>query len=401
MNVCMVAYTHYEADNRVMRYAETLAARGDRVDVIALRHPNEQPYSNVHGVNVFRVQSRIRNERVKGAYLLRILSFLFRSAWLLARRNRQLHYDLIHVHSVPDFLVFAAWYPKMTGAKVILDIHDILPEFYASKFGASKQSITFKLLLLVEKLSAKIADHVIIANDLWRDRIVARSVGKAKCSTVLNCPDRRIFCRTSRTRQDDRFVILYPGSLGRHQGLDVAIRAFAKVCNRVPFVDFHIYGDGGEKPRLIDLARELRLENRLFIHNSVSLREIAAVISNADLGVVPKRSDGFGNEAFSTKILEFMTIGVPLIISETKIDRYYFDNSLVRFVPSGDEDALAHAMIELVNNPDLREQFVRNGLECSNRYDWDVNKSAYLGLVDLLTSRGSGVDVKTELNRCV
>src|ERR1700733_5344146 len=130
MNVCMVAYTHYEADNRVMRYAETLAARGDRVDVIAPRHPNEQPYSQVHGVNVIRVQSRTRNERMKGEYLLRTLSFLFRSAWLLAKRNRQLHYDLIHVHSVPDFLVFAAWYPKMRGAKVILDVHDILPEFY-------------------------------------------------------------------------------------------------------------------------------------------------------------------------------------------------------------------------------------------------------------------------------
>ena len=47
---------------------------------------------------------------------------------------------MIHVHSVPDFLVFAALVPKLLGARIILDIHDILPEFYASKFGASKDS---------------------------------------------------------------------------------------------------------------------------------------------------------------------------------------------------------------------------------------------------------------------
>ncbi len=47
-------------------------------------------------------------------------------------------------------------------------------------------------------------------------------------------------------------------------------------------------------------------------------------MSKADLGIVPKRAAGFGDEAFSTKILEFMALGVPVIASETQIDRYYF-----------------------------------------------------------------------------
>ena len=75
MNVCMLAYTHYEEDNRVMRYAEALAARGDRVDVIALRHPNEQTQSSVHGVNVFKIQTRVLNEKRKASYFFRVLSF--------------------------------------------------------------------------------------------------------------------------------------------------------------------------------------------------------------------------------------------------------------------------------------------------------------------------------------
>src|SRR5579863_8056925 len=229
MNVCMLAYTHYEEDNRVMRYAEALAARGDQVDVIALRHPHEQDQVLVHGVNVFKVQTRVLNEKRKSSYLLRVLMFLFRSVGLLARRHRRFRYDLIHVHSVPDFLVFAALYPKIRGAKVVLDIHDILPEFYASKFGARKKSIVFRALLLLERASAQFADHVIIANDLWRDRIISRSVPHGKCTTILNFPDSKIFRRGVKVRTDRRLIILYPGSLGWHQGLDIAIRAFARI----------------------------------------------------------------------------------------------------------------------------------------------------------------------------
>ena len=51
-------------------------------------------------------------------------------------------------------------------------------------------------------------------------------------------------------------------------------------------------------------------------------------MAEADFGIVPKRSEGFGNEAFSTKIFEFMALGIPVIAADTKIDKYYFNDSL-------------------------------------------------------------------------
>jgi glycosyltransferase involved in cell wall biosynthesis len=383
----MVAYTYYEEDNRVMRYAETLAARGDRVDVIALRRSDADSDAVVNGVNVLKIQTRIRNEKDKSSYASRVLTFLLRAAWIVARRHRRLHYDLIHVHSVPDFLVVAAWLPRLTGAKVILDIHDILPEFYASKFKTSSQSLTFGVLVMVERMSAMIAHHVIIANDLWRRRLVTRSVPEDKCTTILNFPDRSIFHRNGRTRNDGKVLILYPGSLGWHQGLDIAIRAFAKIQDQVPQAEFHIYGQGPTRPQLIDLAHRLGLDNRVFMHESLPLRQIARVMENADLGIVPKRGDSFGGEAFSTKTLEFMSLGVPLIVAATAIDKHYFNDSLVRFFRCGDEDDLAAAMLQLVRDPRLRQQFAHNGLEFAKIYDWETNKGKYLELVDGLTSR--------------
>ena len=125
MRIGMVAYTFYEEDNRVRRYAETLAQRGDRVDVIALRRQGRLQRDVMNGVNVYRLQRRTVNEKGKFTYLVKLFLFFVRSMFFLTREHLRNRYDVIHVHSVPDFEVFAALIPKLLGAKIILDIHDI------------------------------------------------------------------------------------------------------------------------------------------------------------------------------------------------------------------------------------------------------------------------------------
>jgi glycosyltransferase involved in cell wall biosynthesis len=188
IRVCHLAYTFYESDNRVMRYAEALAERGHEVDVIALRRRGLPRTANVRGVRVFRVQRRTVSERGALTYLLKILWFLLKSSTVLTVLQLRRRYDLVHVHNVPDFLVFAAWLPQGMGAKVILDIHDILPELYAGKFDSKSESPVFRALLHLERVSCWRADHVIVANDLWRERLVARAVQADKCTTILNYP---------------------------------------------------------------------------------------------------------------------------------------------------------------------------------------------------------------------
>src|SRR5208283_3035017 len=64
--VCMVAYSSYAQDNRVQRYAETLAKRGDKVDVIALSGRNQQlGMEETRGVTVYKIQHRELSDRRK------------------------------------------------------------------------------------------------------------------------------------------------------------------------------------------------------------------------------------------------------------------------------------------------------------------------------------------------
>lgn len=382
----MLVYSFYENDNRVMRYARTLAGRGDEVDVIALGSCESQPACEIiDGVTVHRIQRRQRNERNKFSYLGRLIRFCLKSSFVLSRLHWRRGYELVHVHNVPDFLVFSAWLPRLAGAKVILDIHDLLPEFFADKFRKPQTSGYVRLLRWAEWASARFASHVIVSNHLWRDKITARSVPPERCSVFINYVEPEIF-RAKRVRADSRFILLYHGGLQRHQGLDLAIRAVAKILPQVPNAEFHIYGDGNVKPELQALAQDLGLDGKVRFFASLPMREIAGVVANADLGVVAKRADSFGNEAYSTKIMEFMASGVPVIVSRTRIDSYYFDDSVVRFFESGNESDLAGAMLELMRQPELRRNLVRQASQYVARNNWDLKRREYLNLVDELLS---------------
>lgn len=391
LKVSMVSYSFYEGDNRVRRYAETLAARGDHVDVIALRLEDQSRYEEICGVHVYRIQRRTVNEKGKLTYAWKLALFFFQSMAFLTYKHLRNSYDLIHVHSVPDFEVFAAWFPKLTGAKVILDIHDIVPEFYMSKFGTRPGSLGVRILLFLERISTAFADHVIISNHLWRDTLLSRCLVDRKCSPIVNFPDPLIFRRGSRTRADNKFIMVYPGTLNYHQGVDLAVRAFASVKEQMPEAEFHIYGAGPGKPEILKLIEELGLAGRVRMKDRVPLHVVASVIENADLGVVPKRGESFGNEAFSTKILEFMALGVPVLVSDTKIDRYYFKDTEVQFFKSGDQEDLAKNMLRLVRDSGLREQLVRNSGEFIRENNWGVKKDLYLKVVEALVAGGKSV----------
>ncbi|MFZ3377567.1 MAG: glycosyltransferase, partial [Chthoniobacterales bacterium] len=389
--VCMVTHSYYESDNRVTRYAEALAARGDRVDIFALRRSPELPkQETIEGVNLFRIQDRFeKSERSKFAYLWPLLRFLRVSSRWVMRHHTWKRYDFVHVHNVPDFMVFSAWYPKLTGARVILDIHDIVPEFFASKFKMRPKGLVFTLLQWMERSSAAFADHVIIANHLWLGKYTARTGTTERCTAFINNVDSRIFTPRVNERSDGKLVVLFPGGLQWHQGVDIALRAFERVSAELPNAEFHIYGDGNAKESLVTLAEGLGLNGKVRFFKSMSVREIAKVMAEADLGVVPKRADSFGNEAYSTKIMEFMSVGVPVVVSSTKVDRYYFDDSVVRFFESGDANALAHEMLDLLRNPRQRQPMVARATEYAARNRWESCKADYLNLVDSLCDGGA------------
>lgn len=202
----------------------------------------------------------------------------------------------------------------------------------------------------------------------------------------MNYPNLQLFkpLPQSEKRNDGKFVMIYPGSLNYHQGLDLAVKAFARVKDELPNMEFYIYGSGPAKEELIALVQQLNLSDRIFFPSSLPIEEISKIMAKADLGIIPKRAEGFGNEAFSTKTLEFMACGVPIIVSETRIDRYYFDDSIVVFFKPGDEKDLAEAIRKTANNKEKMRKLSRNALEYVSNKGWEKHKSMYNHILDNL-----------------
>ncbi|MFW5879330.1 MAG: glycosyltransferase family 4 protein [bacterium] len=390
-NALMVAYAFYETDNRVRRYAETLVNEGWCVDAIVLGANGQNKKEIISGVSVHRIQRRDRNEKNQLSYLSRIILFMIKSSLYLTIKHAFKKYSFIHVHSLPDFEIFAAAIAKMLGAKIVLDIHDIVPELYASKFRKGINSIVCKMLIVIEKLSCRFADHVIVSNDVWCDRLVKRSIGREKCTTILNYPVTEIFkkkLRKNRSDKSGKITLIYPGTLNYHQGLDVAIKAVARIRESLKMFEFQIYGKGPEEEKLKSMVVKEKLNNIIKFEEMIPLELVAQKMAMADIGIVPKRAEGYGGEAFSTKILEFMAVGTPVVISRTKIDQHYFDESLVLYFESGNEKDLAEKILFLINNPGKRAMLSNNALEFVKENSWGIKKGIYLDIVDTLVMSG-------------
>ena len=304
---------------------------------------------------------------------------------------------MLHIHNVPDFLVFASWLPKLTGARIILDIHDILPEFYSDKFQRPSSSYAFRGLRWIERRSAQFADHVIVAGELWRDRLILRAGLKdEECTTLLNYPDRRLFkpvCERDR-RRDGKFILVYPGTLNDHQGVDIAVKAFDLVKHRMPNAELHIYGEGPARDGIAALIKAIGVQDCVKLNPQVPIETIARLMSDADVGVIPKRAEGFGNEAFSTKSLEFMACGVPIIIARTQVDRGYFNESIVRFFEPGSVEDFAAAILQDYEHPDERRERAHRATCFVAQTDWASKLPLYLEIVapSALTSQHPASD---------
>ncbi len=388
LRICMLTYSAYEFDNRVRRYAESLAARGDEVEVLSVTLGDDGPRETVlAGVKITHLSGKTQFGGSTLAYMAQVGRFALTAFGVISKRALSRPYDVVHVHNMPDLIIFSAFIARLRGARIILDLHDLVPELFTDKRKGWTVKPLGAVLRLEEKISAAFADHVIVSNHLWLDTIEARSARKEKCSVFINNVDGRIFYPRKRTRTDDRQIILFHGSLSRHQGVDLVIAAMPAVLAQVPTAEFHIYGTGSVMPALKAQTEALGVQDAVHFNREVQLHEIPQIVANADVGVVAKRADSFGNLAYSTKILEFMSQGVPVVLSRTKIDQYYFNETEARFFTSGDVPELAQALIDVLTDSQLNQSLRENATKLVAKSNWETRRSAYFRMVDALCLR--------------
>ncbi len=398
--VCMLAYTYYPLDSRVRREAAALCKAGYRVDVICLHGPGDPPFEVQDDVRLWHVpMSRYRGNSVrpylKGYSLFFVLA-LYRLALLYGRRR----YAVIQVHTLPDFLILAASPFKLLGARLLLDIHDTMPELYASRFGGRREGQAFRVLVGVERVSVWVADKVLVVDQRERELLAARGVPWRKMHVVMNSADEGLFSvppagapegtgPASGTRAAEEFVVLYHGTVVERYGLETLVRAVALLRDTMPTLRVNIVGDGDFRERLRALIGELALDDIVRLIGAVPTTAIPQYILAADACVAPLNRDIFTENILPVKLLEAVAMERPVVCSRTPtIMRYFSDEAVCYFTP-GDPGDLARALTLVATEPDLRQSLVTHARKEAQPYRWSASRQEYLGVVDALSGAGS------------
>ncbi len=378
---------YFPCDTRVRREVDALARAGHEVDVICMRRPGQPLYERSGSVAVYRVP--LQHKRGGPLrYLFEYLSFpsaAFLCAGALAVRRR---WDVVQVNTLPDWLVFAAVLPRLLGARVLLDLHECMPEFFGTKFGATPSHPVVRLLARLEQASIRFADLAITCTEQMRAAFIARGAEGEKIQVILNSADEEIFDpqRYPPTGSGpDGFVLLSHGSIEERYGLDTAIRAVARLTGEIPGLRLEIFGEGAYQDELQELAEQLGVEDRVFFSNGlVPLDELLRAIAAADVGVVAMKRDSFRDLTHTNKMFDFIAMRRPVIVSRTASVEAYFDESCFQLFDSEDDLDLARAIRELHADPGLRERLVSRAAEVNEPYRWPRQRELYRHVVERL-----------------
>lgn len=208
----------------------------------------------------------------------------------------------------------------------------------------------------------------------------------------MNLPDDRIFAAREMLPpkpQDATFVMVYHGTLARRLGLDIAIEAVSKARSTIPYLELRIIGAGEERDRLLKLRDRLNLQDVVkFSEGFVPVEKIPTMIHDADVGLIPLRICKGTDIMLPTKLLEYVTMGIPCIIPKTGTIIRYFDEEMVQFFEAENIDALAEAIIKLYQDPDRRVTLSHNATKYFGKaHIWSEHKKVYTSLVERLLAR--------------
>ncbi|MEJ7803055.1 MAG: glycosyltransferase family 4 protein [Candidatus Limnocylindria bacterium] len=375
---------NYYPDIRVEREARALVRRGHTVEVICLRNEGDLARERIGSIVVRRVPVRRQRGMGLAAQAVEYVAFAAWAFALVSVLHLRRKFDVVQVHNVPDFLVLSALVPKLTGARVLLDLHDLMPEFFASRFGGRMDGLPVRLVRWQERMSTAFADRVLTVTELWRGTLVERGLAPEKVDVVMNLPDDGLFRRRAPEvrRAPDPITVLYHGTLTHRYGVDQLVRAVASIGDRLP-LRLIVHGRGELVPELEALVARLGISHRVTM--STELLPTAALpdlIAQADIGVVPNRNDVFTDGILPTKLMEYAALGIPAVVARSTATTAYFDDSMVRYVEPNDVSALAVAIEELARDPDRRLAMARSAQSFTDQYGWSREAERYVDIVE-------------------
>jgi len=384
----MVVHGPYP-ESRVAREAAAALDAGYAVEVVAMRRAGEAKREVDDGVLVIRLPVH----HVQGGGIWRVileyLLFAALAAGVVSARAMRRGYNVVHVHNPPDFLIVSALIPRLLGSRVIFDIHDRSPDMFLMRFPGRAGARVSGLLQRIERLATAFADAVVTVHDPYLRELVALGTPSEKATVVMNSLDERLLPSPT-PRTPGPFRVVYHGTVTPHYGVHLLVDAVAETVRQGLDVRVEIIGEGDAVPDLnrrvaaLDLSDRIAIEGRFLPHKTVLER-----VNGASVGVIPNLPIPLNRFALSSKLFEYVVLGVPVISATLPTIQEYFSDDEVQFFEPGSVESLANALLAVARDPQQAESRAERARRRYAAYRWEVNARAYVAILDRLSAEGS------------
>ena len=384
--ICVVRQGYFPEDPRVRREVGALLDEGYEVDVLCLRGPGEARVGTWRSARIHRLPGKhVRRGPLR--YVWEYASFFVLAFQKITRLHLRNRYDLVQVHTLPDALVFAALVPKLSGAKVLLDMHELMPEFAAMKFRFPGSSLIVRATTVFERSGARFADRVLAVSTAQASILEPRI--RKRCFIVPNVPDETLLGNVPTAMPHEPVpVVMTHGTMTEFYGVQLFISALPLVVRDQP-VKALIVGDGEFLPELKRQAVELGVDEHVDFTGRVAPPELAAYISRSSLGVITLQQDGYGEIGVPNKLFDYAALGVPVVAPDLWGMRSYFGpDGLIYFRP-GDSTDLAEKIVWALRDERLRADVAARALAVYDDVRWEKTSRVYLDVVSELVGKSS------------
>lgn len=393
----MLVHAYYPEDVRVAAEARAAIAAGFEVAVVALRRNDQQAEEWIDGARVIRLPVGHQRGTGKLTLLREYLSFTALAIMRTAARSLRHRFDVVQVHNPPDFLVVASLVPRLLGAKVVFDVHDLSPDMFMMRFDNPAGGIVDRALTLVERLAAHASDAVLTVHEPYRQELARHGVPLEKVSVVLNSLDEELVTTdTDPPAEAEGFRIVYHGTITPHYGVELLVEAAARARGTIPDLRLELYGAGDALPGILERAHLLGLDSALTVApHLLSRRDVLEAVKFASVGVIPNLPVPLNRFALPTKLFEYVALGIPAVVADLETIRAHFSEKEVWFFEPGNPVCLAAALERVAADPDAAVGRAAAARARYEMYRWRRYADVYTELLwRLAAQRRRGVAVQ-------
>ena len=233
----------------------------------------------------------------------------------------------------------------------------------------TEESDRYRLHRKMESHCLRNADAIVTLSGTMRDEICSRGVDPDAIFVVPNGVNADNFPVMQRNETlarelgiDSSPVVGYVGSFSYYEGLDLLIRAHEKVLRRCPAARLLLVGDGHESKALAAIVEQLGLGGSVLLTGRIDHGKVLDYYSLIDVFVVPRRASRVTRIVTPIKPYEAMATGRTVLVSDVEaLKEMIVEGETGTTFTAGDEDALASACVELIDNRERRGKMGAEG----------------------------------------